>query len=73
MYLLTESHLTIHTFPEHRSATLNLYCCRARPTWDWETKLAEWLGATDVDVRSAERGMLLETPASSATVSGGAR
>ncbi len=61
MYLLTESHLTIHTFPEHRSATLNLYCCRARQEWDWETKLAEWLGATDVDVRSAERGMFLGT------------
>ena len=53
---LTESHLTCHTYPEHGLATFNLYCCRARPEWDWETKLREALGAEIVTVRKIERG-----------------
>lgn len=56
MHLLTESHLTIHTFPEHGVATLNLYCCRQRERWNWETQLADWLGAADVSVTSVARG-----------------
>ena len=53
---LTESHLTCHTYPEHGLATFNLYCCRARPEWDWDTKLREALGAEIVTVRKIERG-----------------
>jgi S-adenosylmethionine decarboxylase len=58
MYLLTESHLTIHTFPEHGQATLNLYCCRQRKEWDWEGRLEELLGATMVKVTCVERGRM---------------
>ena len=36
---LTESHLACHTYPEHRTATFNLYCCRTRPEWDWKSEL----------------------------------
>lgn len=53
--LLTESHLACHTYPEHRAATFNLYCCRERATWEWETMLKEMLGATEVNVRVFER------------------
>lgn len=56
MYLLSESHLTIHTFPEFRAATLNLYCCRPTRHWNWEAVLAECLGATHVSVQSIVRG-----------------
>src|SRR5215467_523142 len=35
MYLLAESHLTIHTFPEAGTATLNVYCCRPRAAASW--------------------------------------
>jgi len=53
---LTESHLACHTYPEHSTATFNLYCCRTRPEWDWETNLKETLGATAVHVLRLERG-----------------
>jgi S-adenosylmethionine decarboxylase len=56
MYLLAESHLTIHTFPESGIATLNLYCCRPRPALDWQRLLGEALGATRVTVREVRRG-----------------
>ena len=53
--LLSESHLTCHTYPEFRAATFNLYCCRERAAWPWETALKEMLGATEVKVRVFER------------------
>lgn len=56
MYLLAESHLTIHTFPESGIATLNLYCCRARPVQDWQSLLTNALGASRVTVREVQRG-----------------
>jgi len=53
---LTESHLACHTYPEHKIATFNLYCCRTRPAWNWETNLMEILGAKIVNVQKIERG-----------------
>ena len=53
---LTESHLACHTYPEHQTATFNLYCCRARPEWDWETNLKDILSASEVSVTRIERG-----------------
>ena len=53
---LTESHLACHTYPEHRTATFNLYCCRSRPEWDWENNLRNALAASDVSVTKIERG-----------------
>ena len=54
---LTESHITIHTFPETGLATINLYLFRPRGAWAWEIHLADILGAGQVDVRSnRERG-----------------
>ena len=53
---LTESHLACHTYPEHGTATFNLYCCRTRPEWDWESKLRTSLNAATVTVTKIERG-----------------
>jgi S-adenosylmethionine decarboxylase len=58
MALLTESHLTCHTYPEFAVATFNLYCCRARPPWPWAERLREMLGAENVSVRVIERRAL---------------
>ena len=55
LLMLAESHLTVHTFPEHASACFNLFCCTPRPAWDWSARLAELLGATDVQVRVLAR------------------
>src|SRR4051812_44586787 len=53
---LTESHLACHTYPEYGTATFNLYCCRSRPSWNWEDQLREHLGAKHVSVVRLERG-----------------
>jgi len=56
LYLLAESHLTCHTFPEDCLAAFNLYCCRGLVVWDWQDFLRERLGALTVVVRSITRG-----------------
>jgi S-adenosylmethionine decarboxylase len=55
LLLLSESHLTCHTFPERGFAALNLYCCRPRESWPWADRLRETLGATGVEVRALAR------------------
>src|SRR5215210_5963422 len=56
LFLLTESHLACHTYPEHHVATFNLYCCKLRPEWPWLERLVEMLGAERVTVRRLTRG-----------------
>ena len=56
LYLLTESHLACHTYPETGIATFNLYCCQARPEWPWQERLRVRLGAKQVTVRYTKRG-----------------
>jgi S-adenosylmethionine/arginine decarboxylase-like enzyme len=53
--MLTESHLACHTYPEFGVATFNLYCCRERPSWPWDERLREMLGASAVSVRRVRR------------------
>lgn len=56
--LLSESHLGIHTFPEHGFAALSVYSCRTREAPDFERLLRDALGATDVAVRTVPREAL---------------
>jgi S-adenosylmethionine decarboxylase len=56
MYLLAESHLTIHTFPETGIATLNAYCCRPRVAAPWAALFTELLGARGVTASEHVRG-----------------
>ena len=60
--LLAESHLAVHTFPEHGTLCLNVFCCRARDDWDADAALAPFAGTERllVHVRRVERQL---TPA----------
>ncbi|MBM3810410.1 MAG: S-adenosylmethionine decarboxylase [Acidimicrobiia bacterium] len=53
--LLAESHFACHSFPEHRSLTINLFCCKPRPEWDFRSYLAREFGAAHVRVRRLDR------------------
>ena len=55
--MLTESHLACHTYPEYKTATFNLYCCKSRPEWNWQNNLIEMLGANQVKITKIERGI----------------
>jgi S-adenosylmethionine decarboxylase len=55
VWLLRESHLAIHSFPEFGSACLNLFCCRERAGLDWSARLGARLGATRVSVSEIRR------------------
>jgi S-adenosylmethionine decarboxylase len=54
--MLSESHLSCHTFPETGFAAFDLFCCRDRPDWDWHGELVKTLGARRVEVRRVSRG-----------------
>jgi S-adenosylmethionine decarboxylase len=56
--VLAESHLAIHTWPEHRFAALDLFTCSA--TLDHaaiERSLVDALGARRIERKSEARGM----------------
>ena len=55
LLMLAESHLTVHTFPEHASACINLFCCTPRVAWNWDQRLSALLGARTVRVRTLVR------------------
>jgi S-adenosylmethionine decarboxylase len=53
--VLSESHVACHSFPEHGTLCLNLFCCRPRPDWDFSRHLPELVGAQAVNVRRVDR------------------
>ncbi len=58
--LLAESHLACHTFPEHGSLCMNLFCCVPRPEWNFEGVLRRLFSSRTVTVRRLLRSY--ETP-----------
>jgi S-adenosylmethionine decarboxylase len=53
--VLAESHLACHTFPEHASVCLNVFCCVERPEWDVKGVVERCVGAREITVRRVER------------------
>ena len=68
LVLLTESHLACHTYPEHETATFNLYCCRERVVWNWEANLKRMLNAETVKITKIERGQKIHSSTSKSEV-----
>lgn len=66
LYLLAESHLACHTWPEHGVATFNLFCCRGREEWPWKKYLEETLQADTVHVTVVKRGYRADVDMTSA-------
>lgn len=60
--LLAESHIACHTFPEYGSVCLNVFCCRPRPDWDFESCLRSEFDAQTVTVRRIERPYAVAVP-----------
>jgi S-adenosylmethionine decarboxylase len=56
--LLSESHLAIHTFPEHRYAALSIYSCKPREPLDFLSLLKRHLAASSVTLRAVPREAL---------------
>jgi len=60
-WILSESHLACHTFPEHGGFCLNLFTCSPRPEIDWEARL-RFLGPNaSIRVRRIHRRYALLT------------
>lgn len=55
VWMLQESHLTIHTFPEFASASLNLFCCTPRPEPAWQDLIDRHLGPSTIRVQECLR------------------
>lgn len=57
LYLLSESHLAVHTWPERGALLLSLCCCRPLVDDDVvRAALARHLGATRLQLRRVARG-----------------
>lgn len=63
LYLLSESHLALHTFPETGVVTINVYSCRGRGAAErlgvaaaLRALVSEGSGARDVRIAEYERG-----------------
>ena len=54
-WMLSESHLALHTFPEYESICLNLFCCKPREEWDWESAIRSILKCDKVRIRKVDR------------------
>ncbi len=70
LFLLSESHLACHTWPEYGIATFNLFCCHRRREWPWKNRLKEMLSASSVAVQMVERGHVIRSLTTAASSSG---
>jgi S-adenosylmethionine decarboxylase len=55
LWLLAESHLALHTFPESGSMTLDLHSCRRLGPLPWADLVGAFLGAALVSARIVDR------------------
>lgn len=57
--VIAESHLAVHTWPEHRYAAVDLFTCGTSvDTWKAFEFVKKALGASRVEVREIQRGLV---------------
>lgn len=60
--VIAESHLAVHTWPEHNYAAVDLFTCGTSvDTWKAFDLVKTAFGATRVDVKDIPRGILSQT------------
>jgi S-adenosylmethionine/arginine decarboxylase-like enzyme len=55
LWLLAESHLALHSFPERGALTLDLHSCRRVEALPWSEVIAAALGPCAVSARAVDR------------------
>jgi S-adenosylmethionine decarboxylase len=66
--VIAESHVTIHTWPEHACAAVDIFSCSARLDKTLlRDMLKEQLGASEVTTRNFERGLRIPDREASAS------
>lgn len=62
--VIAESHLAVHTWPEHRYAAVDLFTCGTSvDTWKAFEYVKKALGASRVEVREIPRGLVSDEEA----------
>lgn len=63
--VIAESHLAVHTWPEYQYAAVDLFTCGTSvDTWKAFEYVKKALGATRVEVRELQRGLVEDSSAS---------
>ncbi len=69
--VIAESHLAVHTWPEYRYAAVDLFTCGTTvDTWKAFEYVKKALGASRVEVRELQRGLVAEVDAEPASCAG---
>ncbi len=59
--IITESHISVHTWPEHRYAAVDIFSCNKIVAEDVLTSIMDKFKAKSISMYSLQRGKLLES------------
>lgn len=62
MAIISTSHLTVHTWPEHRFAAIDAFTCGENDPWPAVQVLLQGLGAGEARVQEWPRGLIPQDP-----------
>jgi len=59
LYLLSESHISIHTFPEHQYAAIDIYTCKTYPDNQIYLDIYQYL-VRELDADQSEKPVIID-------------
>lgn len=62
LWLLSESHLAVHSFPEEQTVYVELSSCVEEKTHIFSTLLNEWVTQNNIKITIANKNLYLATP-----------